>query len=198
MLRGNSECIRILGRARESPACIASGAFFLRLGDRLIKPHPNSRGGEFDEGEVVGVVLFVARGDGPEVFELAEEALDEVAISVEEAAEGRDVPAVWHRLDVGPGAAGRQIGSEGVAVVGTVGEQDLAVGEGGEHIGGTPAVMGLAFAQLQRDRQSVGIDQGVDLGCQPAPRAPHAAAVSCVPNGSIGGVQAPFLTFAAC
>ena len=170
----------------------------MALGDRLIKPHPDSRRGEFDEGEVVGVVLFVARGDGPEVFELAEEALDEVAISVEEAAEGRDVLTVRHRLDVSPGAAGREVGPEGVAVVGPIGEQDLAVGEIAEHIGRAAAVMGLAFAQLQRDWQPIGVDQGVDLGRQPAPRAPHAAGVSAAPNGGIGGFLTPFLTFAAC
>lgn len=52
------------------------------LGDRLIKAHPYSGSVEFYESEVVGVVLFVVRGDGPEVFELAEEALDEIAVSV--------------------------------------------------------------------------------------------------------------------
>ncbi len=53
------------------------------------KSHPNSYCGELDEGEVVGVVLFIARGDGSEVFEFIEEALDEVAVSVEEGAERR-------------------------------------------------------------------------------------------------------------
>ncbi len=33
------------------------------------KPHPNSGCCEFDEREVVVVVLFEARGDGAEVFE---------------------------------------------------------------------------------------------------------------------------------
>ena len=68
------------------------------LGHRLISSHPDSGGGEFDEGEVVGVVLFVAGGDGPEVLELVEEALDEVAVAIEEGAEGRDVGATGSGL----------------------------------------------------------------------------------------------------
>src|SRR3546814_12466978 len=67
---------------------------------------------EFDEGEVVGVVLFVARRDGAVVLDLAEEALDAVAVAVEEGAEGGSGPALGHRLDVGPGAALREDGPE--------------------------------------------------------------------------------------
>ena len=40
------------------------------LGHRLISAHPDSYGGEFDEGEIVGVVLLEAGGDGAEVFDL--------------------------------------------------------------------------------------------------------------------------------
>jgi hypothetical protein len=34
--------------------------------------------------------------------------------------------------------------------------------------------MGLAFGQLERDRQATGIDQRMDFGGQAAPRATHA------------------------
>src|SRR3546814_3634153 len=112
---------------------------------------------------VVGVVLFVARRDGAVVLDLAEEALDAVAVAVEEGAEGGSGPALGHRLDVGPGAALREGGPEGVAVIGAIGEQDLAAAEGVEHVGRALAVMGLAFAQLQGDRQAIGVDESVDL-----------------------------------
>jgi len=46
------------------------------------EPHPDPWGGEFDQGEIVGVVLFEAGRDGPGVFELVEEALDQVAVAV--------------------------------------------------------------------------------------------------------------------
>ena len=54
----------------------------------LISSHPDTDGGELDEGEVIGGVLLVAGGDGPEVLELVEEALDEIAVAIEEGAEG--------------------------------------------------------------------------------------------------------------
>src|SRR6185437_6590637 len=47
------------------------------------KAEPYLDGGEFDEGEVVGVVLFVARRYGTEMFELVEEAFDQVAEAIE-------------------------------------------------------------------------------------------------------------------
>ena len=62
-----------------------------------------------------------------------------------------------------------------IAVIGAIGEQDLAGAEAVQHIAGAPAVMGLAFGQLERDRIAVGIDEGVDLGRQSAARAPHAS-----------------------
>ena len=49
------------------------------------------------------VLFFEAGGDGAEM--LAEEALDEVAVSIGEGAEGGAPPAAGHGLDVGP--AGR-------------------------------------------------------------------------------------------
>src|ERR1051326_4342818 len=89
------------------------------------KAHPDTSGGELDDGKVVGVVLFEACSDGSEMLELVEEALDEIAVAIEEGAEGRDVDAPRHGLDVGPRAALGQAGAQSVAVVGAVGEQDL-------------------------------------------------------------------------
>jgi hypothetical protein len=43
-------------------------------------------------------VFFEARCDGSEVFDRVEEALDEVAVSIEEAAEGGDVLAAMALL----------------------------------------------------------------------------------------------------
>jgi hypothetical protein len=42
------------------------------------KPEPYSDGGEFGEGEVVGVVLFVARRHRAEMLKFVEEAFDEI------------------------------------------------------------------------------------------------------------------------
>ena len=50
-----------------------------KLGHRLIMSDPNSDCSEFDGCEVVVVAPVVARGDGAEVLDLAEEPFDGVA-----------------------------------------------------------------------------------------------------------------------
>ena len=70
------------------------------------------------------------------MLEFVEEALDEIAVAVEERAELWDAFAVRHWLDAGPCAAGCQSGSHGIAVVGAVGEQDAAFAKAIEHIAG--------------------------------------------------------------
>src|SRR5580698_5104600 len=80
------------------------------------KSHPDSYCGEFDEGEVVGVVFFEAGGDGSEVFELVEEAFDEISKAVEIGTERGDVDAPWHGFDVGPGPSFVEGLAQGVAV----------------------------------------------------------------------------------
>ena len=60
-----------------------------RLGHRLITAQPDACCGELDEREEVCGVLFISGGDGPVVLEPVEEALDEVSVSIQEAAEGR-------------------------------------------------------------------------------------------------------------
>ena len=101
-----------------------------------------------------------------------------------------------HRLDVGPGAARRHRRAQGIAVIGPVGEQDLAFANAGQQVGRAASVMGLPLAQLERDRVAVGSDDGMDLGGQSAARTPHACGRSEVPGG--GRRRPPFLTLAAC
>ena len=73
--------------------------------------------------------------------------------------------------------------TQGVAVVGAIGEKDLAFAETGEHVGGAAPVMSLALRSASGDGQAVGVDHGMDFGRQPAPRTPHAAGSSEVPSG---------------
>lgn len=162
------------------------------------KLYPDSAGGEFDEREVVGIVLFEARGDCSEMLELVEEAFDEVAVAVavEPRAEGRDVYPIGHRFDVSPGSSLGHRRSEGVAVIGPVGEQDVVGADAVQHVGGAAAVVGLAFGQLERDGVAVGVNHGVYLGGQSAARAPHASGCSNVPRGGCRGTR--FLSLVAC
>jgi len=141
-------------------------------------------------------VFFEAGRDCSEMFELVEEALDEVAEAIEVRAESGDVHALGYRLDVGPGSAIGQPLAEGVAVVGAISEENLTGTNAVQHIGGATAVMSLAFAQFDGDRVAVGIDDGMDLGRQSSARAPHASGSREVPRGGV--LRTPFFTFAAC
>src|SRR3972149_3306702 len=118
------------------------------LGHRLIKSHPDSGRGELDTGEIVVGAFVVARGDASEVFEFVKEALDEVAVAIKEGAEGRDVLAVRDGVGIGPRAAFGEGLAQGVAIVGAVGEQDVAGSKGVEHILGRAAIVSLAFGEL--------------------------------------------------
>ena len=162
------------------------------------KAHPDPCGCELDEGEVVFRVLLEARGDGAEVLELVEEALDEVALAVEEGAERRAPLTVRHRLDASPGAARGEGLAKGVAVVAGVGEEHLAGNDRVEKTACARPVVGLPGREVERDRQAVGIDYGVNLRRQPAPRAPQASGVRVVPGGGERREEPPFLAFAPC
>ena len=74
---------------RRPPAASCSA-----LGRRLISSQPDTNGRELDHGHVIRGQLVVAGGDPAEVFDLVEEALDEVARLVEMGAEADRVHAV--------------------------------------------------------------------------------------------------------
>jgi len=59
----------------------------------------------------------------------------------------------------------------------SVGQQDVALSEKVQKALGGPAVMRLTGAQVQDDRPSLGIDQGMALGGQAAAGTSHAAIV---------------------
>src|SRR5262249_35932564 len=129
-----------------------------------------------------------------------EETLDEIAVAIEEGAEGRDVLAVGHRLDVGPRTAPGEIVAQPVGVIAAVGQQDLPRPETPEHVSGALAVVRLTFGQLYHHGPALSIDERVDLGRQTAARAPHASGVSSVPNDGVLGAffgRPPF-ELAAC
>jgi len=140
-------------------------------------------------------MFFETRGDGPEVLDLVEEALDEVAVSVEEGAECGLGLAMRQWPDAGPPALVGEPLAQGVRVVGPIGQQDLSFANGAQHILGRAPVVRLSRRQLEPDGQSIGINQGMDLGRQTASRAPHASGVS---GTSGAGVGPPFFAFAPC
>lgn len=144
------------------------GCVELRTWVQTHKAHPDSSGGELDQGHVVFGILFVSRGYGAVVLDFAEEAFDCVAQFVERGVEDGMSDPIRHGLDIGHDAALFHCGAQDVGVVGPVGKQDLASLQTVEHISGAASVVGLTRRDLEQDRQTVGIDQRMDLGRQPA------------------------------
>jgi hypothetical protein len=107
----------VLGRGLYTPRppSLSTKQFCAPLFASTHRSHPDSRGGGFDECEIVGVVFFETCGDRHEMLELVEEALDKIAETIGVRAEGRDIDAPGHRLDVGPCAASSEGLTQGVA-----------------------------------------------------------------------------------
>ena len=124
---------------------------------------PYTDRGELDGCEVVVVSLIVSGRDSSEVFEFVEEAFDQVAIFVEEVTEHRFDHALRHGADIGPGAARIHFCAQSIGVIGPVGKQDISFTDGIEHVGRAAAIGGLAFGQLEHDRQPHRIDQRMYL-----------------------------------
>jgi len=92
-----------------------------------------------------------------------------------------------HGPDIGPRAARFEVFAQFVRVIRAISQQDIARLNRRQHIVRTAPIMSLAFRDLQRDRQAIGIDQRVDLRRQAAARATHAT-----------GSDVFFLPLAAC
>ena len=121
-----------------------------------------------DAGEEVAGELVVARGDGAELLELAEEVLDQMARLVEllvvrprrgAVALGRD-----HRELAG---GGERLDHPGIGVERLVGDQGVGGKLGQEGVGAVQVVR-LSRREQEADRVAERVDQSVDLGAQPA------------------------------
>jgi hypothetical protein len=117
-------------------------------------------------------MLFEAGCDPAGVLEPVEEALDEIALSIEDLA-----VAPWHApalggRNAGPDAALAQERAEPIGIVGLVGDE-AAVGRNDVDQGGHGRkIVRLSWCQSQPDRQPAAIDHSMDLGGQAAARAP--------------------------
>src|ERR1700722_807635 len=99
------------------------------LGHRLIMAQPKVHGSQLEHGEEVRGVLFVARGEPPEVFDAVEEALDAVAFAIEHRAEARFPAAMHHWRNVRGGADGLDLPTQPIGVVCLVGEHDSVLAQ---------------------------------------------------------------------
>ncbi len=140
---------------------------------------PDTDGGEFEHGEIVRGGLFVARGDTSEVFDLVEEALDEIALFVKLGIERTGLASVGLGRDIGGCSAtfdpvSDAVGIVGVGIVGLVGQADAALLQRLEQRASGLAVVGLARGEREADRPAVRGGDGVKLGGQSSSGAAHA------------------------
>ena len=119
-------------------------------------------GGEENLGELV-----VTRGDGPEMLELVEKTLNEIAFAVEgEVARARGFSVGFGWDDWGD-RAGVEGVDEGVGVEGLVGDQSAGI-DGFDQRFGTSEIVILAGAEHHLDGIAEGVDERVNLGGQSA------------------------------
>src|ERR687889_2322612 len=123
-----------------------------------------------DGGGVAGVGFVVAGGDGPELLQLGEGVLDQVAPAVHVAVEVDGALAVGLGWDHRGGTTIVEVRPEPVGVEGLVAEQG-AEGDALDQRPHADAVVALAGQQDEAHRVAEGVDQGDDLGGQPAARA---------------------------
>ena len=122
-----------------------------------------------DAGEKVSGEFIVARGDGTEMLEFVEEALDEVALAVEREVAVALGRAVGLGRDHRGDAARGEIFDQRVGVESLVGEEGLRIGvleqrrSGGE-------IVRLTRRQHQGIGIAEGIDERMDFGGQSAAR----------------------------
>ena len=115
--------------------------------------------------------FFVSRGDAPELLEIAEEILDEMAPFVHrEVARDRAHPIGLGWND-GHGASAVQFGADPVDVEGLVGQQGLEV-DTLDQRRNADAVVALAGKQQEARQVAERIDERDDFRRQPAPLAP--------------------------
>lgn len=121
-----------------------------------------------DACEEVGSPLVVACGDGAELLELAEEVLDEVARGVEIAVERlRSSAMPLGRDGRGLACLAQPVEHALIGVIGAIGEQRRRLQSRQQHVAAAK-VMRLARRQVKADRIAQRVDQGMDLGAQPA------------------------------
>ena len=120
-----------------------------------------------DAGEENLGELVVTRGDSPEMLELVEETLNEIAFAVEgevARARGFSVGFGWDDWDDRSIVEG---GDEGIRVERLVGDQSAGI-DGFDQRFGTNQIVILAGAEHHLDGIAEGIDEHVNLGGQSA------------------------------
>ena len=119
-------------------------------------------------------MAIIAGCNGSIMLDAVEEPLDAVAQLVDTPTEGRRIGAMIERADVGVGTLLGNFGAQLVAVVAAIRQQNTIRLERAEHVSTRRSVVGLPLGQLERDRETITVDDRVDFGRKPAAGASHA------------------------
>lgn len=140
---------------------------------------PDGDSGEFNETHEVDEQLVVSRGDAAELFELVEEALDDIALFIEIDVVGTPDLAVSFWRDDGLCAGLGDRGDKMIGIIALVGD-GRARSDAVDKIMREGDVVALPGRPDQTDRIAQRIASGVDFGAQPAPRPAQALGI-CPP-----------------
>ena len=121
--------------------------------------------------------FVIAGGDAAKVFDFIDEALDQMAFLVEFGVMGEGLSAGAVSGDHGGDVAAGQVCPEGVGIEGLVGDEDLDRDASDQRCG-LGALMHLAGGEAHAQRIAERIDGDVQLGTQPAARAPDGVILS--------------------
>lgn len=123
--------------------------------------------------------LVVSGGDRPVDLEMAEHALDAVALFVEDAVVLNFHAAVRPPRNDGLDVSLREVGANSIGIVSFVGQErrGSAFGQVDQRVIGL-AIGGFATGQMEGERSSEGIGQAVKLTGEPAPRAAKTASMN--------------------
>jgi hypothetical protein len=147
---------------------------------------PDGCGSEVNAGQEASCGLVVAGGNRPELLELGEEVLDEVACLVEVFVKGaRGLAGFSRRDDDRLAGFGQRLQHALVGIERLVGDERLGLKLREQRIRSSQIVR-LTAGQMKADRIAERIHQRVDLGGQPA----LAAANSLVLAGFLGAPAA--------
>ncbi|MCW2396651.1 hypothetical protein M2343_003067 [Sphingobium sp. B8D3B] len=102
------------------------------------------------------------------MFEFGEEALDQIALTIEPLAEARLPLSIGFGRDIGRGALFLDQRADAISIVGFVGEHDRVGLKLVEQIVRDLAIMCLPSGQAEPDREALRINDRVDFGREPA------------------------------
>ena len=103
------------------------------------------------------------------MLELAEEAFDQVSLSIDASVDGSMDEALAGRRDVRLGAGSPDQVEQSIGIVASVGD-DMAAFEAGEQLRSGAQVVRLPGGEQEPDRQPPLVDDGIDLGAQSSTR----------------------------